>query len=100
MNIKQAKEICEKGIPSPKSSPILDVRADAYMLYQRYATKHFPEALRIIEAQHKMLKKLEFIKRSSEPYIWRKWCPVCEKSIEQVHKPDCALAKILREVEL
>ena len=55
INLKESKEICEKKIPGPKSSPVLDVRAEAYGKFQSHATAKFPEALRLLEEAEELI---------------------------------------------
>jgi len=55
----------------------------------------FPELLRIIELQHKLLKRREW---EADQEIGAPWCPECGANKKQGHAPDCELAAALKEV--
>jgi len=79
MNIKEAKEICEKATPGPWSVSVNGNTVKSHAIkgvcsgmkpsgedscFIAFARTALPEALRIIEAQHEMLKKQERVAKN------------------------------------
>ena len=85
ISLKEAQRVLDVWINYHKRSD--DIDDNMYLLAI--------ESLRIIELQHKLLKRREW---EADQEIGAPWCPECGANKKQGHAPDCELAAALKEV--